>query len=163
MAVQADAATLLSASGVVRLEIRLPASIDIECVPSVLGAPEARWLGERLPDDERGERRFACDFELGVGTERRVAFRKSAIVSLGSLERTGSGWQLAIEWRAASLAPLFPVFVGMLALEAGRVTLAGYYAPPFGDIGVALDRAALGLGARRVARWFLRQVVVACR
>lgn len=162
MTAQADAFPL-SAASVVRLEIRIPARIDLGRVPAVVGAPEAPWLGERLPDDERAERRFACDLELGVGTDRRVAFRKSAIVSLGTPTHVDGGWQVPIEWRAASLAPLFPVYVGTLVLQPERVALLGYYAPPFGDLGVALDRVALGLGARRVARWFLRHVVTACQ
>lgn len=161
MTVRTDALPV-SLSSVVRLEIRLPARIDLGRVPAVIGSPEAPWLGERLPDDEHGSRRFACDLELGVGDERRVAFRKSAIVSLGTPERVASGWQAPIEWRAASLAPLFPVFVGTLVLEANRVALLGFYAPPFGDVGIAVDRVALGFGARRVARWFVRKVVTAC-
>ncbi len=152
----------LSPTAVVKLEIRLPARIAMDRVPAVLDSADAPWLGERLPDDDQPARHFACDLELGVGVDRRVAFRKSAIVSLGRPERVGSGWQTPIEWRAATLAPLFPVFVGKLVLEADAIALLGFYAPPFGDVGVALDRFVLGLGARRVARWLLRKVVAAC-
>ncbi len=161
MASQADTA-LLSPGSVVRLSIRIPATIDLERAAEALGGPEAPWLGERLPGDDLEARRFACDLELGVGGDRRLAFRKSAIVSLGALSRLDSGWAVPIEWRAATLAPLFPVFVGQLELRASSIVLAGYYAPPFGDLGIALDRVALGLGARRVARWFIRRVATAC-
>lgn len=157
----------VSASSVVRLAIRIPASINLEHARQALAGPQATWLGERLPDDGGAGpggagRRYACDLELGVGTGRRLAFRKSAIISLGAPEPLAEGWLVPIEWRAASLAPLFPVFVGQLEVRAASLGLAGYYAPPFGDLGAVLDRAALGVGARRVARWLLEQVAEAC-
>ncbi len=155
-------AVQLSASSVVRLSIRIPASIDVEHAAQALAGPQATWLGERLPDDGGAGRRYACDLELGVGTGRRLAFRKSAIVSLGAPEPLADGWLVPIEWRAASLAPLFPVFVGRLEVRAASLGLEGYYAPPFGDLGAVLDRAALGVGARRVARWLLTRVAEAC-
>ncbi len=71
------------------------------------------------------------------------------------------GWLIPIEWRAATLTPLFPVFVGDLRIRSDRIELDGHYAPPGGTIGYVLDRALLRIAARGTARWFLRKVVSA--
>lgn len=146
----------------VPLRVEQPAAIDLATVDAVLGAPLASWLGERIDNDELGRRRFACDLELAVGQgDRRAEFHKSAIVTLGDPVDLGAARQIPVEWRAASLAPLFPVFVGRMTLARSSVRLDGYYAPPLGLLGVAIDRAMLGAGARRVARWFLWRVIEA--
>jgi hypothetical protein len=151
---------------VVPLAVRIPATVDVEAAVAVFERDDATWLGERLgvpvADADATLPRYACDLELGVGTGQRLAFRKSAIVSLGSPTRLASGFEVPIEWRAASFAPLFPVFVGRLLVRPDSVGLDGYYAPPLGEVGVVVDRAVLGLGARRVARWFLTRVAAAC-
>jgi hypothetical protein len=88
-------------------------------------------------------------------------FRKSAIVTLGRPRLAGGRWTTRIEWRAASAAPLFPVFVGRIIVDVGRIELDGFYAPPFGVVGYLLDRAILGVAARRTAWWFLQRVASA--
>jgi hypothetical protein len=37
---------------------------------------------------------------------------KAAYLDLGRSQRTATGWQAEIAWRASSAAPLFPVFAG---------------------------------------------------
>ena len=86
-------------------------------------------------------------------------FRKSAIVGVGAPRRDDDAWLVPIEWRAATLAPLFPVFAGHLRLSADRIELNGHYAPPGGTIGYALDRALLRIAARGTARWFMQKVI----
>jgi hypothetical protein len=142
---------------VVKLDVVLPARVDFQRVPAAFG-PDADWLGERLSEETPGIRRFACDLELRVGPDRRATFRKSAIVGLGAPVRDDDGWVVPVEWRAASLAPLFPVFVGQLRLRRERLELDGRYAPPGGKIGYALDRALLHIAARGTGRWFLEKV-----
>jgi len=145
-------------AGVSRLQLRLPAQIRTDRVPAVLGGTTADWLGERLPEDDSGSRRFGCDLQLRVAPERHAWFRKSAIVSLGDPRMQTDGWVVPIEWRAASLAPLFPVLVGVVRLTAEYLEIDGYYAPPFGVLGYLGDRLVLGAAARGTARWFLETV-----
>jgi hypothetical protein len=148
-------------AGVVKLRLTLAARVDLERVPAMLGGRDADWLGQRASDDASGLRRFSCDLELTVGPNRRATFAKSAIVSFGALERVDDGWAVPIEWRAATLTPLFPVFVGRLRLRAALIELDGHYAPPGGQIGYLLDRALLHHAARATGRWFLGKVVAA--
>jgi len=105
-----------------------------------------------------GMRRFSCDLELRVSPERLELFRKAAIVGLGEPRHDDGSWIVPIEWFAATFAPLFPVFVGELRLQADRVGLHGSYVPPGATIGYALDRALLSVAARGTGRWFLRKV-----
>jgi hypothetical protein len=146
-------------AGVVALHVATPARVDLGRVSAAFGRPNAVWLGERVPAETPEIRRFSCDLELGVGPERRAMFRKSAIVGLGAPARTEGEWVIPIEWSAATLAPLFPVFAGHLRITADRIDLDGHYAPPGGTIGYVLDRALLRIAARGTARWFLRKVV----
>src|SRR6266511_2489444 len=100
------------AGGVVALHAATSARVDLGRVSAAFGRPNAVWLGERVPAETPEIRRFSCDLELTVGPERRALFRKAAIVGLGAPARTDGEWIIPIEWRAATLAPLFPVFAG---------------------------------------------------
>jgi hypothetical protein len=148
-------------AGIVKLRLTLPARLDLERVPALLGGPDADWLGQRLSEKASELRRYSCDLELRVDPDRRATFAKSAIVSFGELERVDHAWVVPIEWRAATLTPLFPVFVGRLRLRAEWIELDGHYAPPGGTIGYLLDRALLHHAARATGRWFLGKVVAA--
>ena len=143
---------------IVALRIALSAPLDLARVPAVFGAEAPSVFGSLLDANGSGLRRYLCDLELRVGPDRRAAFRKSAIVSLGMPVPTGDGYRLSVEWRAATLAPLFPVLVGRLAVRADSLVLDGHYAPPFGRLGYVLDRRLLAIAARGTARWFLAQV-----
>jgi hypothetical protein len=145
-------------AGLVQLDLVLAASVDLERVVDAFGSPMAAWLGERAPDGPPGIRRFSCDLELHVSPEQRALFRKAAIVGLGEPRHDGEIWIVPIEWFAATLTPLFPIFVGELRLRTDRLELHGSYVPPGGAIGYVLDRALLGIAARGTGRWFLRQV-----
>jgi hypothetical protein len=52
-----------------------------------------------------------------------------------------------IEWRAATHAPLFPVFAGYLRLTARHLELDGQYLPPGGTVGYVVDRLLLHVAA----------------
>lgn len=145
----------------VKLYVAVPARVDLGRAPEVLGSAEADWLGQRVAEEASEIRRFSCDLELRVGPDRLATFRKSAIVGLGAPRRDDDAWVVPIEWRAATLAPLFPVFVGDLRLGVDRIELDGRYAPPGGSIGYVLDRTLLHIAARGTGRWFLRKVVSA--
>ncbi len=137
----------------------------VAAVPAVLGAEELPWLGDRVHDASataelaRGLRRFQADLGLpaGPGASRPV-FRKAAYVDLGRPVQLPGGWHVEIGWRAASLAPLFPAFGGQLTITGDSIVLEGEYAPPGGDIGVAVDRALLNIAARKTAVWLLRVI-----
>jgi hypothetical protein len=146
---------------VVGLQVSLPATVDLARVPTAFGDDARTWLGEPAGIDAVGLQRYHCDLRLRVSPESRALFRKSAVVSVGVPRRTSEGWLLAIEWRAATLAPLFPVFVGRLTIGAQRIAIDGYYAPPFGVVGYVLDRAVVSIAARGTARWFLGTVMAA--
>jgi hypothetical protein len=124
----------------------------------VLGRQDAKWLGERAPDPEPTVRLFLCDLELHTGGSHRALFRKSALVGFGEPKRDGGGWVVPVEWHAATLAPLFPVFAGRLRIRPDRIELDGRYAPPGGKLGYMLDAALLGVAARGTGRWFLRKL-----
>lgn len=156
---QSTGATSDEIGGVVRLLVAIPARVDLGRVPALFGPPDADWLGERVSGDASAMRHYSCDLELTVDLDRRAIFRKSAIVGLGTPSRDVDKWLVPIEWCAATLAPLFPVFAGHLRLRADRIELDGHYAPPGGTIGYVLDRALLRIAARGTARWFLQKVI----
>ena len=146
---------------VARLQTVLAASVDISKVPEALGSDDARWLGERVPGTDATMRRFLCDLELHAGGSQHALLRKSALVGFGEPRVDGEGWVVAVEWRAATLAPLFPVFSGRIRIAADRIELAGSYAPPSGKLGYMLDSALLHIAARGTGQWFLRKVASA--
>jgi hypothetical protein len=117
------------AGEIVRLHLALAAHVALERVLLAFEDEAPNWLGQP------------------AGT-----------VSLGDVRSRHGGWTIPIEWRAASLAPLFPVFSGQLIIDAERIVIDGHYAPPFGVVGYVLDRALLSIAARGTARWFLGKV-----
>jgi hypothetical protein len=143
--------------GSVPLRAETRAAVDLERVPVQLQA--SAWLGEEIEQDERGMRRVLSDLVLGVGSERPVAFRRSMVIALGPARNEADGWTVPIEWQAASMTPLFPVFVGEVRIAPERVTIEGRYAPPFGVLGAVLDRAVLGIAARGTAKVILGRFV----
>jgi hypothetical protein len=152
-----EAAELASS---VALHVALPASIDLDRVTVAFGSDTA-WLGEPLPPAASGTRLFACDLELRVLPDRRATFRKSAVVGLGEPVRDRSGWIVPIEWRAATHAPLLPVFAGYLRLTGRHLELDGQYLPPGGTVGYVLDRVLLHSAANGTGRWLLQKVIAA--
>ena len=148
------------------VHLRLVQPVSPACLADItlLEADELAWLGDRAVDDtdlERGNgtRRFQVDLGLAGRTDgTRPMLRKAAFVELGQPAPTSDGWRIAIGWRAASLAPLFPVFAGHLTCQGGSLVLEGEYAPPGGDLGVVVDRALLNIAARRTAVWLLRRI-----
>jgi len=147
-----------AADGVVQMRQVKATRVNMDRVPDVLGTDEAAWLGTRLPAESSGVRSFLCDLEVTSGAGERTVLRKSAIVGFGAPSRAGDEWVVPVEWRASTLAPLFPVFAGRLRIEPESIELTGSYAPPFGKLGIVLDAALLGRAARATARWFLARV-----
>ena len=149
--------------GLGRLELSMPAPVPRAAAIAALGSARERWLGERETGAApAGMARYALDLQLPVGDRSSsMTFRKAAWVDIGELVETPAAVGVEISWRAATMAPLFPVFSGRLTWEAGRVRLAGAYAPPGGAVGVLADRLLLNVAARGTGRWLLGRVVEA--
>lgn len=134
---------------------------DPDRVAELLASGRLSWLqAHRAGPVADGLRRYAADLRLriDVGPAGVTTFRKAAFVDLGSPSRLNGGWELEISWRAASAAPLFPVFAGRLVIEPAEMRIEGLYAPPGGRIGRAADRALLHVAAQATARWLLAQI-----
>jgi hypothetical protein len=144
--------------GFVRLDASMPLDVDPDRVADLLEADASGWLpdAERLPD-AGGLRRYAVDLRLRVGREDAAVttFRKAAFLDLGPGRREGARSGVEISWRAASAAPLFPVFAGRLTVEPGELRIEGLYAPPGGAAGRIADRLLLHTAANATARWLL--------
>jgi hypothetical protein len=155
----------LAASAVVPLSVSRSAAIDLEYARAKLRVSDFSWLG--TVDDhigEGGRRTFQSDLGLSLrAAGRQIAMHKAALVEIGPPQRTNGHLTMEVCWRATKLAPLFPVFAGWLTVKANQLRLDGIYAPPLGRIGVALDRALLGIAARRTARWFLDHLTTELR
>lgn len=143
----------------VRLFVELRATLECERTPALLA--ESDWLGAEIAPNRRGMRQFACDLVLNAGASAPVSFRKSMVIAAGDPVRVGLGWEIPVEWRSATLAPLFPVFVGKITVRVDRINLEGWYAPPFGAVGTVIDRSVMRIAARATARHVLRTFAAA--
>jgi hypothetical protein len=150
-------------SRAIRLRLAQPWSGDLDRARRALSADAGHWLGRPLGESDGGERRlFETDLIMPLrGTSTHMVLRKAAIVELGRVVEAREALEVEVSWRSANLAPLFPVFGGVLTAAPTELSLDGYYAPPGGEMGVILDRALLNVGARGTARWFLAKVAQA--
>jgi len=153
------------ADGPGRLRIAVHAPGDPARAAEVLGVARESWLGAPI-DKVEGRDRYVVDLELRVVEQApRVAFHKAAYVDLPPVDAASAAGlvRLPISWRAASLAPLFPVFAGTLTWEDGELRLDGYYEPPGGNVGVVMDRLMLNAAARATARRLLERIAEVMR
>lgn len=136
--------------------------IDLGRAREALADPS--WLGQGAVDGPgAGWRRIATDLELPVLDGSGPAVRKAAIVDIGDLRETGIALSVPIAWSSASFTPLFPVFAGQLEIKKTGLVLTGRYAPPFGRMGVLIDRALLHFVATRSANALLATIARRCR
>lgn len=154
-------------AGTARLSARVPAKVTRRRALAVLGREgRAAWLGDPVaaPTDD-GYERHLVDLELRVSEQTpRLTFRKAAYVDVGIAQARHVGpIEVPISWRAAGLAPLFPVFSGTLTWAGDELRLVGYYAPPGGGIGIMADRLLLNVAARGTARLLLERIAAAMR
>jgi hypothetical protein len=145
--------------------VRLVASTQPRSTPSrlaaLLGTGPVPWAARS--DGEpgvEGMRTFALDLSLRLRDEPAVIgpLRKSAYLDLGWPRRNATGWEAEISWRAATAAPLFPVFSGWLTIGPDRMQIDGLYAPPGGVVGRVADRILLHVAANATARWLLAEI-----
>jgi hypothetical protein len=120
------------------------------------------WLGRVIdgPADQPHLRRVETDLAFALSDDpEKLTFRKAALVDLGVVVAPDGSCTGTVEWRAATLAPLFPVFAGTLRAHDGGLHLEGAYAPPGGGVGLLVDRSFLHHFARRTAIWFLDRMI----
>ncbi len=141
----------------VSLFVILPARIDLE--QARVAFAEMAWLGRPVePPPAEGWRRVATDLELAVRDGSGPAVRKAALLDVGPGRSVGEQLLIPIAWRSATFTPLFPVFAGHLEIDRTGLTLIGDYAPPFGALGLLIDRSLLQFVARRTGQAFLARV-----
>ena len=153
-------------AGPSRLRVSVHAPFGVERASDVLGVGRSAWLGEEMPADEAGAIHYLVDLELRVSEHApRVAFRKAARLEVGALatDVAGSTVRLPVSWRAASMAPLFPVFAGTLTWLDDELRLDGYYEPPGGNVGVVMDRLLLNVAAQATGRRLLERIAEVMR
>lgn len=157
------ARTISEGEGFVRLAASAPLSAHPRHVAQLLARGAEAWGGEAVDGAPAGLRRYAIDLRLRVGGERGglTTFRKAALLDLGPVLPSDEGWEVEIAWRAASGAPLFPVFGGLLSIAPGVLRLEGVYAPPGGMVGRMADRVLLHVAANGTARWLLGELASA--
>ena len=145
-------------SHVTPLRLVQPVAVDLARALPLFGEEATNWLGTPVAAAPEGSHRYLTDLSLPIrGHAPSLVFRKAAFVDVGEIRLTADSCEIEIGWQSSSLAPLFPVFAGHLTLTPTEVRLEGYYAPPGGEIGAALDKAFMGIAARGTARWFLER------
>lgn len=136
-----------------------PAAIDVEAAAAAF--QDVSWLGRVVdaPEESQDARRIATNLELPIRDGSASGpVRKAAFIDLGRAAVVENGIHLAVAWRSATLAPLFPVFAGELRVSAAGLTLDGSYTPPFGPVGLVIDAVLLNLIARRTGHAFLTRL-----
>jgi hypothetical protein len=157
----AAAAHSPEAAAFVPLGATLPRRADADRVVELLSGDATAWLpGAVRRPDAGGMRRYTADLRLRLGGDEAgvTTFRKAAHIDLGPVRRAGAGWEVEVSWRAATAAPLFPVFSGRLRVDRENLSIRGLYAPPGGAVGRFADRALLHVAASGTARWLLREL-----
>lgn len=148
-------------AGFVRLEASARVHAEPAAVAAVLRGEISSWLpGSTVRPAVPGMRRAQVDLRLRVGGAEAgvTTFRKAAFLDLGTVRRSGTGYEVEISWRAATVAPLFPVFSGFLLVEPAELRIEGIYAPPGGPVGRVADRVLLHVAANATARWLLGEL-----
>ncbi len=84
--------------------------------------------------------------------------RKAALIEISSPTAVGDEILAEVSWQSATLAPLFPIFVGQLRVAESGLSLDGRYVPPFGQLGLVIDENLLRFVARRTAYAFLARL-----
>lgn len=143
--------------GFVHLAAAVPLRADPEAVAATLERGVAGWEERPAVD---GIRRYAVDLRLRLGGPGAAlsTFRKAAFVDIGELRRGTGPPEAEIQWRAATAAPLFPVFAGLIRIGPDELSISGLYAPPGGVVGRIADRALLHVAATGTARWLLGEI-----
>jgi hypothetical protein len=149
--------------GRAQLAVSLAAPVGLARAAAVLGPGRRAWMGEPVGPDVRvpdGMERHLIDLQMRTSERSPIlTFRKAAYLDVGPVEATETAVRVEVSWRAAGLAPLFPVFSGHVTWSNDSLALQGVYAPPGGSVGIIADRLLLNTAARGTARWLLQRIV----
>ena len=110
----------------------------IEAVSASLAAGPSKWLP-----------RFDGPEHANVGPQiAGLGFRKKVVIEVGEPLTTGDWIKVPVKWQATFIKRLFPVMAGRVELSpvdpyTTRLTVAGMYQPPLGDLGKHLDDALM--------------------
>ena len=144
--------------GMTHIVVRRPATSSPARLAWAVRAART-WLGPEARPAPDGMHRYQATLRLRVSDHPSlVTFGKAAFVDLGPIRWLNDAWEAEVSWRAATLAPLFPVFSGTLTVRADEMTVSGWYAPPGGTLGRLADRALLHLAAEGTGRWLLGEL-----
>ena len=154
----ADAARSTEAAQLSHLVVRRRTTSSADRLAWAIRAART-WLGPEVAEPPAGMHRHEADLRLRVSARPSVVtFGKAAFVDLGQMQPLADGWLVEVSWRAASLAPLFPVFSGTLVVRPEELSLSGWYAPPGGVVGRMADRGLLHIAAEGTGRWLLGEL-----
>jgi hypothetical protein len=140
------------------VELAIP-SADVE---RVLVTDPQGWLPGLAGDaNHRGDVLLA---EVGFGEAIRV--KREVVVELAPLVHSSSKTVFPIRWHASEHPGLFPALdadLEVTPLGPGRTQLvmSARYAPPFGPLGKAIDRAVLSKVAEATLKDFLDRLAAA--
>jgi hypothetical protein len=140
-----------------RYFVELP--IPPEAVDRALSREPRTWLpGLAEEANFRGDRLLA---EVGFGRALRV--KRKVIVDLGPPVRSSSKLFFPLRWRASGHPGLFPELdadleVAPMGADHSQLSMSARYAPPFGAIGRAVDRAIFSRVAEATLKDFLDRV-----
>jgi hypothetical protein len=141
--------------------LRVSRGARIEMSRAIDALTDLDWLGPRVngPAEHEGLRRISTVLELPIfDGSARGPIRKAALVDIGIPTALAGPLVVQVGWQSDSLSPLFPVFAGQLRITATILMLDGLYAPPFGRLGLLIDRHILHFVARRTAEAFLARL-----
>jgi hypothetical protein len=141
--------------------LRVSRAVRIDMTRAIDALTDLDWLGQRVngPAGRKDLRRVHTVLELPIFDGSAPApIRKSALVDIGIPAARASPVVVHVAWQSDSLSPLFPVFAGQLRLTPTSLVLNGLYAPPFGRLGLLIDRHVLHVVARRTAQAFLARL-----
>lgn len=141
--------------------LRVSRGGGIDVTRAIAALTNLDWLGPQVnrPDALDDLRRVRTVLELPIFDGSGPApISKTALVDIGIPAAFAGGVAVQIGWQSDSLSPLFPVFAGQLRITARILVLDGLYAPPFGRLGLMIDRHILHVVARRTAEAFLARL-----
>jgi hypothetical protein len=141
--------------------LRVSRGARIEMTRAIDALTDVDWLGPRVtgPAGREDLRRISTVLALPIFDGSGPGpVRKTALVDIGIPAALVGPLVVQVGWQSDSLTPLFPVFAGQLRITPTILELDGLYAPPFGRLGLLIDRHILHVVARRTAEAFLARL-----
>jgi hypothetical protein len=141
--------------------LRVARSARIDLTRAIDALVNLDWLGPQVtsPVGREDLRRVSVVLESPIlDGSAPGPIRKTALVDIGIPARLAGPVVVELGWQSDSFSPLFPVFAGQLRITTSILALEGRYAPPFGRLGLLIDRHILHVVARRTAASFLSRL-----